>query len=101
MVTDITIDIIATLQYDYHYCDYNIKKFTEHLEKGQNKLTIEELKGREESTQANEKLDEGFEMRFIIDFSFSKDDEYLILSGKESELTSPLKMFCFVNNPNF
>ncbi|CAG8792427.1 4089_t:CDS:2, partial [Gigaspora rosea] len=38
-------------------------------------------------------LDKGFEMRFMIDFSFSKDNEYLILSGKESKLTSPFKMF--------
>ena len=50
MATDITMDI----QYNCCYCDYNIKKFTERLEKGQNKLTVEELEERKEPTQANE-----------------------------------------------
>ncbi|CAG8817325.1 24785_t:CDS:1, partial [Gigaspora rosea] len=44
----------ATLQYDCRYCDYKIKKFTERLEKGQNKLTVKELEEREEPIQANE-----------------------------------------------
>ncbi|CAG8773843.1 2994_t:CDS:1, partial [Gigaspora rosea] len=40
------------LQYGCRYCDYKVKKFTECLEKGQNKLTEEELEEREEPTQA-------------------------------------------------